>query len=84
MRLIDRGIDIRLSDSATEYLVRVGYDPAYGARPVKRAIQKELENRLAHQLLNGTVQGGQIVEIDYDASAGELSFQPVPLVSPAV
>src|SRR5262249_13706768 len=66
-RLDERHITIELTDAAKHHLVQVGYDPSFGARPLKRAIQKELETALGRQILQGTVRDGQNVLIDYDA-----------------
>jgi ATP-dependent Clp protease ATP-binding subunit ClpB len=74
-RLIDRHITLELTDATKEHLVRVGYDPAYGARPLRRAIQREVETTLGRQLLEGKVRDGQHVTVDYDAKKGELSFR---------
>jgi ATP-dependent Clp protease ATP-binding subunit ClpB len=60
-RLAERHIELTLSDSAREHLVRVGYDPAFGARPLKRAIQKEVETPLARKIVSGEVRDGQKV-----------------------
>jgi ATP-dependent Clp protease ATP-binding subunit ClpB len=73
-RLAEHKIDIQLSDSALDHIVRVGFDPAYGARPLKRALQKELENPLGRLLIEGGVREGQTVQVDYDSGLGELSF----------
>jgi ATP-dependent Clp protease ATP-binding subunit ClpB len=59
----DRGIQLVLDDSARELLAREGYDPTYGARPLKRAIQTLIQNPLAVKLLNGEVLPGQIVRV---------------------
>jgi ATP-dependent Clp protease ATP-binding subunit ClpB len=75
-RLAERHIKLELTDSAKEHLVRVGYDPAYGARPLKRVIQKEVETVLGRMLLQGKVRDGQTVRVDYDSRAGELTFEP--------
>ncbi|MCI0457593.1 MAG: AAA family ATPase, partial [Gemmataceae bacterium] len=75
-RLADRKITLELTDRAREHLVQVGYDPAYGARPLKRAIQKEVENVLGRQLLEGKVRDGQTVLVDYDGTRGQLTFTP--------
>ncbi len=77
-RLAERHIGIRLTEAARTRLVRVGYDPNYGARPLKRAIQKEIETALARRLLAGQVRDNQTVLIDAD-SAGKLSFHPAPV-----
>ncbi len=60
-RLAERRIDLTLSDSAREHLVKAGYDPAYGARPLKRAIQREVETPLARKLVSGEIRDGQKV-----------------------
>jgi ATP-dependent Clp protease ATP-binding subunit ClpB len=75
-RLADRKIALELTDRAKEHLVRVGYDPSYGARPLKRAIQKEVENVLGRQILEGKVRDGQTVVGDYDEKRGQLTFAP--------
>jgi len=73
-RLADRHIVLELTDAATTHLVQVGYDPSYGARPLKRAIQKEIENPLGRLLLEGKIRDGQTVTADYDAGRGQLTF----------
>ena len=73
-RLADRRIALELSESARRHLVKVGYDPVYGARPLKRAIQKEVETPLGRKILAGEVKDGQSVLVDYDQNRGELTF----------
>jgi ATP-dependent Clp protease ATP-binding subunit ClpB len=73
-RLAERKITVHLSDAAKKYLVGVGYDPAYGARPLKRTIQKEIETPLARMLLKGEVRDGVTVDVDYDAGHDALVF----------
>lgn len=63
-RLVERKIVLKLSDAAIDYLVDVGYDPVYGARPLKRAIQNELGNPLAKGLLRGDFNDGDTIHID--------------------
>ncbi|MDO8736656.1 MAG: ATP-dependent chaperone ClpB [Thermoleophilia bacterium] len=70
--LADRNIGITLTDGAKDYLAREGYDPAYGARPLKRLIQKEIQDVLAMKLLTGDFGEGQTIEVD--ASDGGLVF----------
>jgi ATP-dependent Clp protease ATP-binding subunit ClpB len=72
-RLAERRINIELSDAARAHLVRVGYDPTYGARPLKRAIQKEIENPLARKLLANEFKEGETIYIDL--KDGALAFQ---------
>jgi ATP-dependent Clp protease ATP-binding subunit ClpB len=63
-RLAERHIDLHLSEEAKDYLASEGYDPQFGARPLKRVIQKEIENRVARALLDGTIRDGDTVELD--------------------
>jgi ATP-dependent Clp protease ATP-binding subunit ClpB len=76
-RLTERHIQLELTDAARQYLVRIGYDPTYGARPLKRAIQKEVETPLARLILSGEVRDGQTVIVDYDPSRKTLQFNAV-------
>ena len=62
--LEDRKIRLDLTDAARAWLGRVGYDPVYGARPLKRAIQKYLQDPLADKILAGEVKDGQTVRVD--------------------
>ncbi|MBL8123611.1 MAG: ATP-dependent chaperone ClpB [Pyrinomonadaceae bacterium] len=73
--LEDRGIAIELDDSARELIVVEGYDPVYGARPLKRAIQTLVQNPLAVRLLKGEIASGQTVRVS--AENGEMVFTPV-------
>ncbi|WP_250125714.1 ATP-dependent chaperone ClpB [Chroococcidiopsis sp. CCMEE 29] len=70
--LAEQKITLELSPAAQDYLADLGYDPVYGARPLKRAIQRQLENPLATKLLEGTFTGGDGILVDY--SDGSLSF----------
>jgi len=54
--------------------VKTGYDPTFGARPLKRVLQKEVETNLGRKLLDGSVRDGQTVKVDYDASRDALTF----------
>nr|WP_313426123.1 ATP-dependent chaperone ClpB [Moraxella sp.] len=72
-RLQERDMDIVLSDEAMTQLVAVGYDPVYGARPLKRAIQQEIENPLSVKLLSGEFVAGDTIKVDVDAQ-GNLTF----------
>ena len=72
-RLGERGIGIDVSDKALELLGNVGFDPVYGARPLKRAIQQQLENPLAQQILSGGFGSGDTVHVD--AEGGHLVFR---------
>jgi ATP-dependent Clp protease ATP-binding subunit ClpB len=63
-RLAERRIEIELTDAARERLIHAGYDPAYGARPLKRAIQKEVETPLARKIVAGEIRDGSKVRVD--------------------
>ncbi len=67
-RLRDRRINLTVSEAARGWLTRVGYDPAFGARPLRRLIQREIGDRLAVLLLAGDVQDGQNVTVDINAT----------------
>jgi ATP-dependent Clp protease ATP-binding subunit ClpB len=73
-RLAERHITLDLAEKAKEHLARVGYDPNYGARPLKRAIQRELETPLGRSLLRGDVKDGDAVIVDFDRASGGLTF----------
>ena len=75
-RVAERGVEIELTDDARTLLGNLGYDPTYGARPLKRVIQKQLIDKLALKLLEGELGEGQRVRVD--AEDGELVFRPVP------
>jgi ATP-dependent Clp protease ATP-binding subunit ClpB len=62
-RLSDRKISLKLSEEAKDYIAAVGYDPSYGARPLKRAIQREIENPIANKILEGTFAEGHQISI---------------------
>jgi len=72
-RLIDRGLDLQLDDRARDLLGEAGFDPVYGARPLKRAIQQQIENPLAQQLLQGLYAPGDRIRVGIDEQ-GRLSF----------
>jgi ATP-dependent Clp protease ATP-binding subunit ClpB len=80
-RLAERRVELELSDAARSWLVRSGYDPTYGARPLKRAIQKEIETPLARRILGGEVRDGQKISVDLDRGSGTLSFHTVAPVT---
>ncbi|MBY0522320.1 MAG: ATP-dependent chaperone ClpB [Gemmataceae bacterium] len=73
-RLEERHIELELTDAARTHMVRTGYDPTYGARPLKRVIQKELETNLGRMILKGEVRDGQKVVVDWDGGKKELKF----------
>ena len=82
-RVREKGIEIELTEAARTLLGNLGYDPTYGARPLKRVIQKQLVDKLALKLLEGEFHEGDVVLVD--AAEGELSFEKVsaPATIPA-
>jgi ATP-dependent Clp protease ATP-binding subunit ClpB len=75
-RVAERGITISLSDDARTLIGNLGYDPTYGARPLKRVIQKRLVDKLALAMLEGRFSAGDTVLVG--AADGELTFEAVP------
>jgi ATP-dependent Clp protease ATP-binding subunit ClpB len=73
-RLAERRITLVLSDAAKRHIVKVGYDPHYGARPLKRTIQKELETPLGRKILSGEINDGDTVDVNFDENRAELTF----------
>jgi ATP-dependent Clp protease ATP-binding subunit ClpB len=72
-RLLDRDMRLDISEAAVARLAEAGYDPVYGARPLKRAIQQRIENPLAQEILSGTFGPGDVVMVDVDD--GEIVFR---------
>jgi len=78
--LAERGLNIEISDAAKEYLAREGYDPAFGARPLKRALQKQIMDKLAIKLLEGKFKQGDTIFVNMASpSQLELSLEPEPM-----
>jgi ATP-dependent Clp protease ATP-binding subunit ClpB len=81
-RLADRGLHLELTDAAKEAIADAGWDPTYGARPLKRAIQRLVENPLALRLLEGEFTDGDTVRVD--SRSGELVFERAGVAEVAV
>jgi len=86
-RLAERAMSVRVTEEAKKYLAEKGFDPDYGARPLRRLITSMVEDRLSDVILAGQVKLGSTVEIDYDSEADELTFKEfepeAPLSEPA-
>ncbi len=80
-RFAERGLSLELTDSAKEHLAEAGCDPTYGARPLKRAIQRQVENPLAMRLLEAEFAEGDTVRVDVEN--GELIFEKTEAAEPA-
>jgi len=78
-RLEEKNIELELTEVARKHLVQVGYDPSFGARPLKRTITKEVETALARQILEGKIKDGSRVTVDFDPSKSSLVFSSVNL-----
>jgi len=76
--LAERGIGLRLTPAAKSLLFREGYDPAYGARPMKRAIQRLIQDPLALKILDAEVHPGDEVSVDADSSDDAMRFEREP------
>jgi ATP-dependent Clp protease ATP-binding subunit ClpB len=83
-RLIERRITLELTDEAKSHLARSGYDPVYGARPLKRAIQREIETPLSRLILKGNVKDNSIVRVDLTDGKIAFSAQPQAVEAEAV
>ncbi len=80
-RVRERGVEVELTDAAKQLLGNLGYDPTYGARPLKRVIQKRLIDKLALKLLENEFVPGDTVRVD--VAEGELTFAPAGTAAPA-
>ena len=78
-RLMERKLDLSISDNATDWLADAGYDPVYGARPLKRAIQRELETPIAKAILAGRYSDGDDVNVDVQPTGGSDEQQTLVL-----
>jgi ATP-dependent Clp protease ATP-binding subunit ClpC len=76
-RLAEQGLSVELKPEAREWLADQGYDPAFGARPLRRALQKYVESPLSVRLLSGEFSSGDTIVVDGDPEKKELGFQPV-------
>jgi ATP-dependent Clp protease ATP-binding subunit ClpB len=80
-RLAERGLSLELTDAAKELVAEAGWDPTYGARPLKRALQRLVENPLALRLLEGEFHEGDTIRVD--AGADGLEFERASVAEPA-
>ena len=76
-RVVDLGYDLEITDSAADYIAEKGYDEKYGARPLKRAIQKYLEDPFAEEIINSEVSEGDLLRADLPIDATELSIEVI-------
>jgi len=76
--LAGRGLKLEITPGAKEVIMAEGYDPAYGARPLRRAIQRLVQDPLSLRLLAGEYLGGETVVVDREGEAGKLKFEKLP------
>jgi ATP-dependent Clp protease ATP-binding subunit ClpB len=81
--LAERQITLELTPAAQELLLAEGYDPAYGARPLRRTIQRLIQDPLALQILEGKILPGDHVRLDRDGQKDVMRFERVPAKQPA-
>jgi ATP-dependent Clp protease ATP-binding subunit ClpB len=81
--LAERQIALQLTPAAQELLLAEGYDPAYGARPLRRTIQRLIQDPLALQILEGKILPGDHVRVDRDGQKDAMRFERVPAKQPA-
>jgi ATP-dependent Clp protease ATP-binding subunit ClpC len=77
-QLANQHLDLALTDSAKEYLGNNGYDPELGARPLRRAIQRLLEDPLSERVLLGAFKAGTTILVGHDSDNDELTFEGIP------
>ena len=70
-RLSELGITVELTETAADHIAKIGYDPSYGARPLRRVLQRKVENELSKRLLSSEIQTGDHILVDFDAEADE-------------
>ena len=75
-RLADRELNLQLSDAAIDWIADAGFDPAYGARPLKRVLQKQVADQIAVGILKGTYKPGDTISVDAHRETG-LTFETI-------
>jgi len=77
VRLSERHLELEVTEAAKEHIAREGYDPVYGARPLKRFLQRHLETALSRQILAGTIPENSHVTVGF--KKGQMTFETAPL-----
>ena len=87
-RLKSKQLDVAVTDAAKDYIVKEGYDPIYGARPLKRFIQRSLETMIARTIIGSNIEPYSVLKIDYDGEkltlTAEKQAEPAPMFYPKV
>ena len=76
-RVVDLGYDLEITDAASDFIADKGYDEKYGARPLKRAIQKYLEDPFAEEIINSEVQEGDLLRADLEKDSSDLTISVI-------
>ena len=76
-RLAERAMSLKVTEAARQYLAEQGYDPEFGARPLRRVVTNLVEDKLSDVILSGQIKVGSTVLVDYDAEKDELTFSEV-------
>ena len=74
-RILDLGYNVKLSDKAKDFIAEKGYDERFGARPLRRALQKYLEDPLAEEIINSNIQAGDTMMVDFNDETSELEMK---------
>jgi ATP-dependent Clp protease ATP-binding subunit ClpA len=74
-RLAERKVGLELTEKAKLWLAKEGYDPVYGARPLRRVIERQVENPLSSKLLRGELKEGDTIKVDLNKEGKELTFK---------
>ena len=82
-RMKERGLQVELTKPARQWLAQEGFDPAFGARPLRRALQKHVESPLSVNLLSGQFSEGDTIVVDVDEATDKLVFRQIGQVVPA-
>jgi ATP-dependent Clp protease ATP-binding subunit ClpC len=81
-RLVEKEISFQVTDAAKDHLAQEGYDPKFGARPLRRVIQNSIEDALSEGILAGTYQPGDTIEIDYDEEDEKITLEVIARTDP--
>jgi len=82
-RLVAKKLVLHLSDAARDFIIDTGYNPEYGARPLRRTIEKHIEDPLAEEMLRGKLPENSLVEVSHNKGDDKLSFNAIPAPEPA-
>jgi ATP-dependent Clp protease ATP-binding subunit ClpB len=79
--LAEKRVQLAVTPAARAWLAEAGYDPIYGARPLRRLMQQQIDDQLANLILAGTIHDGSLVKVDYDGNSKGLSVTATELAA---